>query len=59
MIVHNVEKVTKKDLTIIYKPYAHPHTIKETCANFQNNQYKTARGVDGWTNGRMDGQTNG
>ena len=115
--IHNVEKVTKNDLTIIFKPHAnphtmkktheefqndryktvrgvvltqgthclyiegendssqcgksdkkrsnnyiqtiHPHTIKETCANFQNNQYKTARGVDGWTNGRMDGQTNG
>ena len=28
--VNNVEKVTKNDLTIISKPYAHPHTMKKT-----------------------------
>ena len=45
MTVHNVEKVTKKDLTIISKPHAHPCTMKKTHAKFQNNQYKTVRGV--------------
>ena len=43
--VHNVEKVTKNVLTIIPKPHAHPHTMKKTHAKFQNNQYKTVRGV--------------
>ena len=38
--VHNAEKVTKNVLTIIPKPYAHPHTMKKTHAKFQNNQYK-------------------
>ena len=33
------------DLTIISKPYAHPHTMKKTYAKFQNNRYKTVRGV--------------
>ena len=32
-------------LTIIPKPHAHPHTMKKTHAKFQNNQYKTVRGV--------------
>ena len=35
----------KKDLTILSKPHAHPHTMKKTCANFQNDPYKTVRGV--------------
>ena len=42
--VHNVEKVKeikKKDLTT----HAHPHTMKKTHAKFQNNRYKTVRGV--------------
>ena len=38
-------KVTKNVLTIIPKPHAHPHTMKKTYAKFQNNQYKTVRGV--------------
>ena len=40
-----MEKVTKNTLTIIPKPHAHPHTKKKTHAKFQNNQYKTVRGV--------------
>ena len=35
----------KKDLTIISKPHAHPHAMKKTHARFQNNRYKTVRGV--------------
>ena len=42
-----MENVTKNDLTIISKPYAHPHTMKKTYAKFQNDRYKTARGVEG------------
>ena len=42
---HNVEKVTKNNLTIISKPHAHPHTMKKTHAKFQNDRYKTVRGV--------------
>ena len=45
MTVHNVEKVTKHVLTIIPKPHVHPHTMKKAHAKFQNNQYKTVRGV--------------
>ena len=45
MSVHNVEKVTKKYLTILPKPHAHPHTMKKIHAKFRNNQYKTVRGV--------------
>ena len=45
MTVHNVEKVTKNVLTIIPKSNAYPHTMKKTHAKFQNNQYKTVRGV--------------
>ena len=41
----NVEKVTNKELTIISKPHAHPHTLKKTYSKFQNNWYKTVRGV--------------
>ena len=37
--------MTQNDLTIISKPHAHPHTMKKTYAKFQNNQYKTVRGV--------------
>ena len=35
----------KNDLTIISKSHAHPHTMKKTHAKFQNDQYKTVRGV--------------
>ena len=45
MTVHNVEKVTKIDLKIISKSHAHPHTIKKTYVKFQNDWYKTVRGV--------------
>ena len=38
-------KWKKKKLTIISKPHAHPHTIKKTHAKFNNNRYKTVRGV--------------
>ena len=38
-------KGTKNVLTIIPKPHAHPHTMKKTFAKFQNDQYKTVRGV--------------
>ena len=40
-----MEKVTKYELTFISKPNAHPHTMKKAHAKFQNNQYKTVRGV--------------
>ena len=43
--VHNVEKVTKFDPTIMSNPYAHPHTMRKTHAKFENNWYKTVRGV--------------
>ena len=43
--VHNAEKVAKNVLTILPKPHAHPHTMKKTHAKFQNNPYKTVRGV--------------
>ena len=45
MTVHNVEKVTKNDLRSISNLHAHPHTMKKTYAKFQNNRYKTVRGV--------------
>ena len=38
-------KSDKNVLTNIPKPHAHPHTMKKTHAKFQNNQYKTVRGV--------------
>ena len=38
-------KSEKKSLIIITKPYAHPHTMKKTHAKFQNDRYKTVRGV--------------
>ena len=37
--------MTKNDLTIIPKPHAYPHTMKKRHAKFQNNRYKTVRGV--------------
>ena len=43
--VHNVEKMTKIDPTIMSNPYAHPHTMRKTHAKFQNNGCKTVRGV--------------
>ena len=43
--VHNVEKVTKIDPTIMSNPHAHPHTMRKTHAKFQNNGCKTVRGV--------------
>ena len=44
-MTHNMEKVTKHDLTIIAKPHAHPHTMKRTHAKFHNHWYKTVRGA--------------
>ena len=38
-------KVTKIDPTIMSNPHAHPHTMRKTHAKFQNNWYKTVRGV--------------
>ena len=32
--IHNVEKVTKINLTIVSKPHAHSHTMKNTQAKF-------------------------
>ena len=40
----NVEKVTKNNLTITFKPHTHPHTMK-TYAKFQNDWYRTVRRV--------------
>ena len=37
--------MTKNVLTIIPKPHAHPHTMKKTYAKFQNDRYRTVRGV--------------
>ena len=37
--------MTKNVLTIIPKTHAHPHTMKKTYAKFQNNRYRTERGV--------------
>ena len=31
--------------TIMSNPHAHPHTMRKTHAKFQNNWYKTVRGV--------------
>ena len=42
---HNAEKVTKIDPTTMSNPHAHPHTIRKTHAKFENNWYKTVRGV--------------
>ena len=39
------EKSNKNDLTIISKPHTHPHTMNNTYAKFQNDWYKTVRGV--------------
>ena len=38
-------KSEKNNLTITSKSHAHPHTMKKTHAKFQNNPYKTVRGV--------------
>ena len=38
-------KSDKNVLIVIPKPYAHPHSMKKTHAKFQNNQYKTVKGV--------------
>ena len=43
--VHNMEKVTKNNLTNKSKPHVHLHTMKKTHAKFQNDLYKTVRGV--------------
>ena len=43
--VHNVEKVTKNNLTIISKPHAHLHIMKKIHAKFQTDRYKTVREV--------------
>ena len=42
-----MEKVTKNNLTItiISKTHAHLHTMEKTHAKFQNDWYKTVRGV--------------
>ena len=37
--------MTKTDPTIMCNLHAHPHTMKKTHAKFQNNWYKTVRGV--------------
>ena len=36
---------SENNLTIMSKPHAHPHTMKKTYAKFQNDRYKTVRGV--------------
>ena len=38
-------KSKKTNLTISSKSHAHPHTMKKTHVKFQNNRYKTVRGV--------------
>ena len=48
-----MEKVTKNNITIISKPYAHPHTMKKTPAKFQKDQYKTVRGVSPYKTPRV------
>ena len=40
-----MEKVTKNNLAIISKTYSHLHTMKKTHGKFQNDRYKTVRGV--------------
>ena len=37
--------MTKKNLTIISKPHAYPHTIMKTHAKFHNDRYEAVRGV--------------
>ena len=39
------KKVTKINPTTMSNPHAHPHTMRKTHAKFQNNWYKTVRGV--------------
>ena len=43
--VHKVEKSDKNNLTVIYKPHAHPHSMTKTPAKFQNDRYKAVKGV--------------
>ena len=67
--IHNVEKMTKKNLTIISKSHAHLHTMKKTQAKFQNWSVKNCKrscahktpsvNVDGKTDGRTKGKANG
>ena len=38
-------KSDKTNTTIMCNPHAHPHTMKKTHAKFQNNWYKTVKGV--------------
>ena len=40
------KKVTKNDLTIQRKPYAHAHTMKKMHAKLHNNRYTTVRGTN-------------
>ena len=40
-----VEKVTKINSRIIYKPYAHFQTMAKTCAKFKKDRYKIVWGV--------------
>ena len=39
------KKVTTIYPTIMSNPHAHPHTMRKTHVKFQNNLYKTVRGV--------------
>ena len=64
--VHNVEKVTKIDPTIMSNPHAHPHTMRKTHAVskqwVQNCMRSCAHkipmlNVDGWTDGRTNERT--
>ena len=59
-------KRDKNNLTTISKPHAHPHAMTKTPAKFQDDRYKTVRGVALTVktprvnvDGRMDGQTDG
>ena len=44
-LVNNMKKGEKNEITIISKPHAHSHTMKQTHAKFHNNRYKTVRGI--------------
>ena len=43
--VRKVEKVTKINVMITSKPYAHLQTMEKTCAKFQKDRYKIVWGV--------------
>ena len=45
MTVQNVEKVTKINLKIIFKPHAHLLTMTKTPVKFKNDRHETAGGV--------------